>query len=136
MKKETPQKIISIRKMDPNSRKFIRTGRKFSRLKTPKMKGRSKDGWFPKDMFKKEEKFYLILFSTQTKWNSETPENIKSSKLMYGWILPDLPASANSSIKQQKAEISEVYCPFLLVISRILTTKLLTTQMETTCIKL
>ena len=122
--------------MDPNSKKYIKMERKFSRQKILKIKDRSRDGWYPKDMSRKEEKFYLTLFSTPTKWNSETPENIKSSKLTSGWILPDLPVSANSSTKQQKTEISEVYCPSLLVISKTLTIKLLTTQMGTTCTKL
>lgn len=136
VKKAILLKIISILKMDPNSKKYIKMERKFSRQKILKIKDRSRDGWYPKDMSRKEEKFYLTLFSTPTKWNSETPENIKSSKLTSGWILPDLPVSANSSTKQQKTEISEVYCPSLLVISKTLTIKLLTTQMETTCTKL
>ena len=136
VKKEIQLKIISILKMDPNLKKCTRTERKFSRRKILKMKGRWKDGWYPKDMSRKEEKFYLILFSTQTKWNSETLKNIKSSKLTSGWILPDPPVFANSSTKPQKTEISEVYCPSLLAIFRTLTTKLLTTQMGTTFTKL
>lgn len=48
--------MLSIMIMDPNFKKFIRMGRKFSKPKIQKIKEKLKDGWYLKDMFKKEVK--------------------------------------------------------------------------------